>query len=245
MNNTTNLSVIAMALINGSTISDSKTARINAVNTSSELAMQWNTVCTSAYNSFYDYQEKVVNEIITGEHDPRRVAVTTTAYKDLKGIVDLIGEVNGHKLKVSDDLLNKLSELVYSDKKKLSGNALLTKSKINNYKTELADCIKANSENTPANVERINAEIEKLEKQLKIDKIQLGSAQSDYKRWSVTTFRNKLELRLAMFINQQALTPRAILDEQARIEAEKRKNERKNARKNRRQEQAKTSTAQN
>lgn len=236
-NDGTQVSVIAIALLDGLNIADTKTARINAVNTSPDIARDWVNAVTRCQKSFYDYQKYVVDSIIDGISDHTRTRITTDAYADLRVLIDMIGDINGYKLEVSADLLNKLSELVYSDKKKLSGEAQLLASKIRNTQKLLKEQ-SPHSVNYADNCKKLNDEIEHLKDKLKAEKTLLGSAESEYKPATLNTFRNKLELRLGMFVNAQRLIPREVLEAQKKAEAEARKAARKAKRQAQRQAEA-------
>lgn len=219
--------LIRDTLIKKSTIAQKSTRKMTGADLGAELYAEWKLACEDFWKSSYDYEQaKSENLGEESEVDNSKVM------DDLKVLLDMIGEVNGHKLRRKADMLARFTPKVYSNRTELTGNAKA----IAESKREVAGRIR-NIKNgmTEEYIESLHKEFAELEEELKQAKKKTGSGQNGEKRASFETYRGIIEDELAKIIQGQAMTPRAILDAQE----EERKAERKRRQKEARQAAAK------
>lgn len=225
-----NMNNIANALVYNSTIMHNKTATINGGQIGVDAYGAWKSALENAHRDFYKYE----CAIITASINPDKSAkdATSEAFKALQTILDLVGEVNGHPIHKSVELLNILAKYSMVDKKERIGDAMLIQSQIKNLRAEL---------NTPSNgatEEWIAAKEKELNtkmEELRIADKQANSASKYNSRVKFGTFATKMECALAKIVKgQEAKTWEELeAEEQARKDAAKaRRQAKKQANKN-------------
>ena len=213
----TNNTIFADALIHNATIKTRRSAMINGGQVGIENYAKWRTVTHNAFELFYKYQTACMHNAIAAGADP---ADTTRAMNALQEILDLIGEVKGHKIIKSVDMLVIVSKYAMKDKEDLVGEALTVKSQLDNYKKEYKD---VHTGMNPKYVEELEKKIEETSAKLTALKCETNSAKTYKTRNNESTFRFNLERTLAQIINKQE----AKTWEELEAEEEARKAERK------------------
>lgn len=213
----TNNTIFADALIHNATIKTRKSAMINGGQVGVENYAKWKTVTHNAYELFYKYQFACMHSAVTNDVNP---ADTTKAMNALQELLDLIGEVNGHKIIKSVDMLVIVSKYAMRDKEDLIGEALAVKSQLDNYKQEYRNIHTGMNEDYIKNLEE---KIEETTAKLSALKCETDSVKIYKTRNNESTFRFNLERTLAQIINEQE----AKTWEELEAEEEARKAERK------------------
>lgn len=209
-----NTTLIKDTLVQKSTIANKSTRRITGADLGAELFAEWKIACREFWNASYDYEHaKTVNMGEDSEVD------NTVAMDTLKVLLDLIGEVNGHKLRRKSDMLSRFTPKVYRAKTVLTGKAETlaeTKRKVGQQIRE----IKAGM--NEEYIEGLHKEYAQLEEELKLAKKELQSGNNKDVRVNETTFRGIIEDELAKIIQEQTMIPREVLDaEEAERKARK------------------------
>ena len=135
MKNTMN--IFAQTLAVGGTIYTKSVARITGDKVGAENYAQWKNAMAMAHKAFYIYKN-FVDETLKGRTVNLTVA-TTNAMDALQNILNIIGEINGHKLVKSQELLNEVAKYAVADKTELVGEALTINSKLNFCKDRLKE----------------------------------------------------------------------------------------------------------
>lgn len=188
--------IIAESLINGLSIADKKSAMLNGDKIGGDNIEKWLAAVREAYQSFYryDYDCRAV------ANGTKPTADNTVAMDSLQKLIDLIGEVNGHKLTRSPEMLSILMEHSMKNDKKLTGEADAVNTQLKNARKELREVKTGMSEEY---INGIHARIATLEDQLSSLKKTTNSANKGKTRVSESTFRSNLETELALFITKQ------------------------------------------
>lgn len=196
---------IVIALMDGLTIKNGKSSMLsNAKIEDVKEWSAWDTVMKSAYNTFFAYQNAKI-AVSRGDKSVEAIKpVVDKAYDDLRTILTLIGDINGFKLLLCKDTLDLVSAKVVSNRKDLVGHASLLNSQIKNIKEQIQDNINANSENSMDNIVRLNAELDKLNKEYKAECCKEGSASAYKSQVSINIFRRDCETELALLIRDQS-----------------------------------------
>jgi len=216
MNN--NMNIIAQALVRNSTIANNKEATINGGQVGIDTYATWKTALENAHRNFYKYECATI--IASIDPDKSTKDAKSEAFKSLQAILDLVGEVNGHALHKSEELLNNLSKYSILDRKQLTGNAEFINSQLKNLKAEFNKPNNGASEEWIADMEK---RIAAKEEELKLAKKQTDSASKFKTRAKYGTFATKMECALAQIIKgQEAKTWEELeAEEQARKDAAK------------------------
>ena len=209
---------IAKTLVHNSTIMNNKEATMNGGQIGIDAYASWKSALENAHRTFYKYE----CAIITASIDPEKSAkdATSEAFKSLQTILDLVGEVNGHPIHKSAELLGILSKYAMVDKRERIGNAMLIQSQIKNLRTELRNI------NDGVSQEWIDAKEKELsakQEELRMADKQSDSASKYNTRTTYGTFAVKVECALAKIIKgQEAKTWEELeAEEQARKDAAK------------------------
>lgn len=209
---------IAKALVYNSTIHNNKAATISGEQIGVESFGSWKTAIEAAWGAFYKYDCALITASINPEKSAKEA--TTAAMNALQGVLDLVGEVNGHAIHKTADLLNILAKHAIIAKKERTGNAMLIASQLKNYRAELRDVPNGASEDYVANLE---AKIAEKEEELRLADKQTDSASKYNTRANFARFRINFECELAKIVKGQE----AKSWEELEAEEQARKEERK------------------
>lgn len=207
---------IANALVYNSTIMNNKAATIDGGQVGVEDYGSWKTALENAHRDFYKYQCAIITASINPEKSAKDA--TVQAFNALQAILDLVGEVNGHPIRKSADLLNVLAKYSMADKKERIGNAMLIQSQIKNLRAQLRDVNDGVSQDwIDAKEKELNAKMEEL----RLADKRTDSASKYSARAKYGVFATKLECALAKIVKgQEAKTWEELeAEEQARKDA--------------------------
>lgn len=207
---------IANALVYNSTVMNNKAATINGGQIGVEDYGSWKTALENAHRDFYKYECAIITASINPEKSAKDA--TIQAFNSLQAILDLVGEINGHPIHKSADLLNVLTKYSMVDKKERIGNAMLIQSQIKNLRAELRNTNDGMSQDwIDAKEKELNAKMEAL----RLADKQTDSASKYNTRAKYSVFTTKLECALAKIIKgQEAKTWEELeAEEQARKDA--------------------------
>lgn len=207
---------IANALVYNSTIMNNKAATIDGGQVGVEDYGSWKTALENAHRDFYKYECAIITASINPEKSAKDA--TVQAFNSLQAILDLVGEVNGHPIRKSADLLNVLAKYSMVDKKERIGNAMLIQSQIKNLRAELRDVNDGVSQDwIDAKEKELNAKMEEL----RLADKRTDSASKYSARAKYGVFATKLECALAKIVKgQEAKTWEELeAEEQARKDA--------------------------
>lgn len=209
---------IATALVYNSTIMHNKTATINGGQIGVEAFGVWKSAMENAHKSFYKYECAIISASINPEKSAKES--TAEAMNSLQAILDLVGEVNGHAIVKSADLLNVLAKHSIVAKKERTGNAMLIASQLKNYRQELRNAPNGSSEEYITSLEK---NILAKEEELRIADKQAESASKYNSRTNFSRFCTNFEAELAKVVKGQEAKSWEELEaeEQARKEARK------------------------
>ena len=228
MNN--NMTIFAQALTVNSTIKSRKAALINGEHIGVDNFAKWKAATHEAYMTFYNYNQKVLEGAFTEGVDT--VKVTTYAMNALQALLDLIGDVNGHRIVKNTDMIKNVLASVapYSIKNKTErvGEACKVASELANYKKEYRNLGNGVSAEYVAELEK---NIEETKARLATLDTMPGSGATSKIRVNESTFRFELERTLAQIITKQSMKTWEELEE----EENKRKQEKKDRRREQRQ----------
>lgn len=210
MNNTMS---IYEAIREGLSVFDNKEARVSENKVSVDTYAVWLAYEKVAHDAFYDYvceRKKVLIAETFGEEYTADKTIENTAHAALRNLLACIGEVNGFKLRSSDDMLIDVSTVSETVVKKLAGEALTQKSIVDNLRREVNGF--ANGMN-PDYVQAKNVEFEAAKVKLRLLKKQAGSKDThDKEKSKFNDFRIALENEFARIVDKQENTPRAVLE---------------------------------
>ena len=150
------ISIYADALVLNHTVKNRKAATINGEQVGVSKFAAWKNACNTAFEAFYRYQKNCVDVAIGTESK----ADTTAAFSALQTILDLIGEVNGHSLTKSLEMLTILSSYAVKDKNEYAGEALTVSSNLKDLRKSLKNVHTGMNEEYVRSLERQIAEAE-------------------------------------------------------------------------------------
>lgn len=154
----------------------------------------------------------------------------TPVYNALREILSVVGEVKGHKLYANEELATLMVGYAGKEGTKRSPELQFCLSQLRNRREELKKSENVNGVN-PDYIKNLEKEIAELEEKKSALEAQPDNKVSEPTRMSATTFRLKVEHRLARVIDEQ----KAKTWEELEAEAEARKQARKEAAKARKQ----------
>lgn len=207
MKNTMN--IFAQTLAVGGTIYTKSVARITGDKVGAENYAQWKNAMATAHRAFYIYKH-AVDETLRGRTADTATA-TTNAMAALQIILDMVGEINGHKLAKSQELLDEVAKYAIAEKTELVGEALTINSKLKFCK----DCLKAAGYDAttgkyyngidPDHIAKLLEEQSELEEALKLAKKTADSGRPVDVKKSFTTFCVDFERKIAKLCNDQSM----------------------------------------
>ena len=189
--------IFAETLTTNLTIKNHKNALLNGEAIGAENFAKWQFTLKCAYEAFYRYQSECFNLAKMGENS---VPDATNAFKELQAILDLVGEVNGHKIPKSMQLLNAISVHAIKTKEVYVGKAGLVKSQLDNYKREYRNIPNGASD---AYIEGLEKNISEKEEELRMLCTTVDSAGKSKTRTTWSAFRYNVETTLAQVISDQ------------------------------------------
>lgn len=227
-----NTSIIAQALAQGLTIRNKTAAKLTGDKIGVDNYAMWTAAMENARLSFYaywfakDYNAKLeANGKDTKDIQNQKDA----AHKALVSLLTIIGEVNGHPLRKSNDMLDTLLHLSTKNKDALAGEAELVASQIKNYKSQLKD---GGNDDFIADIEE---KLTAAEEKLRLLKKTVGSSKVDDGRASYASFCKAVERELAKYVTMQLSKTPEELDKE---EAERKAKSKANAKANRQRKRA-------
>lgn len=215
-----NISIYASALQHNRTIKNRKAATINGGQIGVDNYAVWKSALDNAHSALYTYNKTCVDTAIGNAQSAEKSA----AFNALKPIFDLIGEVNGFKLTVSDETLAILSPTAVTLKTPLVGEAELVDSQRKNLVKQLEAVHNGMSEDY---VNGLKQQLTAAESRLDILKKQSGSTEPIKTKSTSATYYANIERELAILINKQSMKSWAEL----KAEEDERKAKRAEARK--------------
>lgn len=216
---TNNTSIIAQALAQGLTIKNKTAARVTGDKVGIETYTAWVSAAESARLAFYaywfakDYNAKLIaNGKEAKDIEPQKDA----AHKALATLLSIIGEVNGHPLHKSQEMLDTILTCSVKEKDFLTGEAELVASQIKNYKKQLREGGNA------AFIADIEEKLTAAEEKLRLLKKNVGSSKPDDGRVSDKVFIKNIERKMGLYITEQlAKSPEQLDAEEAERKAKK------------------------
>lgn len=214
---------IALALLDGATIHNNKTALINADKVGAAEFIEWSQAMKNCYRTFYAFYKHTIDVSQGAELDPR---VKTYAFNSLRDALNIIGEVNGFKVAMTDDLMTVLAETAVTPKKTLMGEALTVASEQKILKDQRKAMVdKDGQKKNGVNEElwtEINEKLEDATSLLSDLKKCSGSAKKTTVRAKYDNFRIKLETKFAEIIAKQSMKTWEELEEEEKQRKEDR-----------------------
>jgi hypothetical protein len=241
MKNTMN--IFAQTLAVGGTIYTKSAARITGDKVGADNYAKWKITMEFAHRAFYGYK-KAVDDMLRGREADVKLA-TDNAMTALQTVLDLIGEINGHKLVKSQELLDEVAKYAVGEKTELVGDAFTIASKLKNCNLCLKDAGynaetgKAHNGVNPEYIKKLLEEQAELEEELKIVKKSAGSGVAVDVKKSFTAFCTDFERKLAKLSNDQSMKTW----EELEAEEEARRKERRAKTKAKKAEKAKAEAA--
>lgn len=207
------------AITKGLSVKNKTSARISAKNVDIDLYAPWKVAEKAAYEAFYKYADARRKTAHMGEDATIDAETVSNAFKALRNLLTLIGDVNGHKLMPNDAMLNELASTTMCDVKTLIGEALAQKSVVDNLKTQYNDI---HNGMNPEYVEKITTDYE-------VAKVRFAelcklpeSCKIETERVKLNAFCATLETKLALIVNEQDAMSWEELDKRdAAIKAER------------------------
>lgn len=191
---------------------------------------QWKSSVAKCHREFYKYECAKHNAASQGD---KANVDCTKAFNALQEILDLVGDVNGHKVVKNREMLDVLAVKTHSDREPLAGRAETINSELKIVRKQLDNVATGMN---PEYIEGLQAKEAELEEELKQAKKETGSCAPMKARNSESTFRKKFEKELYRAV----IKPQAMKTwEELEAEAEARKAERKAAKQAKRQAEAK------
>lgn len=187
---------ITTALLNNSTIANTATRRITGDIVGVENFAQWKLACENLYRECYKYERAKVMYAL----DKVESINANNAFITLQSVLDLLGEVNGHKIAKNQVILDMVSHCAVTRKTALTGHAETVKSELDNVKKQIRDIHAGMGEDYVANLYK---KLEELTEELRLAKKEVGSANPYPSIVSFNTFRGKLEDTLVSLIEKQ------------------------------------------
>ena len=224
------MNIIAQTLTIGGTIYNKSAARITGDKVGAENYANWRTAMTIAQEKFYRYA-KAVDDANHGK--TADVAQAKTAGMNaLQGILDLVGEINGHTITKTEEMFCDMVKYAVAERTELVGSALTIKSQLDNAKARLKELDYTGV--NPEAVEQTEQRVAELEEALKLAKKDTNSGKAYDTRASFNSFSTNFERKLAKIAHEQAMKSWDELE----AEAQARKDERKARRQAKRQAEA-------
>lgn len=188
------------ALTRGLSVKNNGSARISTKAVSIDLYASWKVAEDSAYEAFYRYADARRKTAHMGENATIDAEVTSNAFKALRNLLTLIGEVNGHKLMANNAMLDDLASASMCEVKELKGEALTQKSVVDNLKAQYNDI---HAGMNPEYVEKITTDYEVAKVRFaELCKLE-DSCDTKTARVKINAFRSALETKLAKIVNKQ------------------------------------------
>lgn len=207
-----------------STLAHNYTIKSNPAMTGEQVGIetfaQWKNAVATCHRDFYKYECDKHRAAGMGEEG---AVDATKAFNSLQTILDLVGEVNGHKIVKNQAMLDVLSAHVITVKEPLAGMAWTLNEEKKSLKKELDNVHTGMSEDYISGLEDRLAEVEE---ELRLEKKKTNSCAPIVTKVSETTFRKKFEKELyRSVIEKQAMKSWEELEaeEQARKEERKAK----------------------
>lgn len=205
------------AITRGTTIANSGKARVNSDKVGLELFAPWRVAENNAFEAFYKYADARRKSARAGENAPIDADITAKAFKALRDLLALIGEVNGHKVYANDAMLNAVAGCTMRKVKPLAGEAMTQASIVKNLRDEVNNI---HNGMNPDYVAKITNDYEIAKVRLAELKKLDGSCATVYTRVSNNAFYLALENELATIVNaQDAKTWEALEAEEAERKA--------------------------
>lgn len=189
---------IAKTLVHNLTVHNNKEATVNGGQIGVDAYASWKSALENAWRDFYKYRRAM--QIVEINPDKSCKDERIQAFNSLQSILDLVGEVNGHAIHKSPELLDDLSKHAMAAKKSLTGDAMRIQSELKNLKAEFE---KPNNGATEEWTKSMEEQISAKEEELKLAKKQAGSASKFDDRAKFQTFARNFETNLAKVINGQ------------------------------------------
>lgn len=220
------------------TLAHNYTIKTNSAMTGEQVGVEtfamWKTAVANCHREFYKYECEKHAMASKGE---KGTVDATRAFNALQTILDLVGDVNGHKIVKNQAMLDVLSVKTLAEKEPLAGQAETIYSELKIVRKQLADVATGMNPDYIEGLEKKQAE---LEEELKIEKKKTGSCAPMKTRTSENTFRKKFEKELYRAV----IEPQAMKSwEELEAEAEARKAARKAAKQAKRQAEAQAKAA--
>ena len=219
MKNNNISTIIADTLLSNLTIHNTKASTISGDQIGADLFAKWKEAQEVAYQAFYRYQHAKTVASISGTDAKVDPAIVTNAMNALQALLDMIGNVTGHKIAKNPDMLDEVSAYAMSDRKDLAGKAWTLNEKVKQYKKDLKNVHEGMREEY---VKSLQDGLAQAEEELAIAKKGTDSASKYNTRRPFSTFRTKMEEKLAKIIKGQAAKTWEELEaEKAKIDAER------------------------
>ena len=184
----------------GLTVKNNRAARVNAKAVGIDNYANWKVAVDHAFEAFYRYADARRKISMDGEDARVDADLTSAAFKALRNVLALIGEVNGHKLIANDAMLNTLAGITMVNRKDLIGEAFTQASVVANLKDQVKD-FRAGM--NPEYVEKVNHDLEVAKIRLaELCKLE-NSAETKTIRVKAGAFYIALETELALIVNKQ------------------------------------------
>lgn len=207
------------AITAGTTVKNSAKARVNSDKIGIDAFAAWRVAENNAFEAFYRYADARRQSARMGESASIDATITSNAFTALRTLLNLIGDVNGHKVYANDAMLNTLASCSMKSFKPLAGEALTQDSVVKNLR-EQVNGIRAGMEQDY--IDRITNEYEQAKIRLAELKKLAGSCTTEHTRVSKNGFYIALENELATIINaQDAMSWEALEAAEAAREAER------------------------
>lgn len=188
------------AITAGTTIANSGKARVNSAKVGIDIFAEWRVAENSAYEAFYRYVDARRKSARAGEDAVIDADITANAFNALRKLLNLIGEVNGHKLFANNAMLDAVAGCTMRKVKPLAGEALTQKSVVDNLRAQVNDI---HTGMNPDYVAKITNDYEVAKVRLAELKKLAGSCTTEHERVSANAFYLALENELATIVNAQ------------------------------------------
>ena len=185
------------AITAGTTVKTSSKARVSSAKVGVDAFASWRVAENVAFEAFYRYADTRRKAARGATIDK---SITDNAFIALQSLLDLIGEVNGHKIIKNQNMLDAVAGAAMTIKKPLAGEAYTQQSIVNNLRAQVNNI----SNGMDAEyVKRINLDYETAKIRLAELKKLEGSCETVHVRVSNNAFYLNLENELATIINAQ------------------------------------------
>ena len=185
------------AITAGTTVKNSSKARVSSAKVGVDTFAAWRVAENVAFEAFYRYTD-TRRKAARGESIDK--SITDNAFIALQSLLDLIGEVNGHKIIKNQSMLDAVAGASMVTKKPLAGEAYTQQSIVNNLRAQVNNI----SNGMDAEyIQRINLDYETAKIRLAELKKLEGSCETVHVRVSNNAFYLNLDTELATIINAQ------------------------------------------